>query len=222
MVDPGRVARREAVAEHKRTLILQAALQIFAADGLEGANVRAIAKAAGYTPGAIYAYFPSKEHIYAAALEESLDRLTAATTGQAARARSPEEKFTAAGLAFFDFYDTHPRDLDLGFYLFRGGIRPHGLSQDLDIVLNTKLLAALQPIHDAAIATGLLQDQARTLTADVLAHASGLLLLAHTRRLALFDLHARTLMQTHLHALLTTRPVAAYADSDGADAPKRT
>ena len=124
---PGRADRRETVAELKRTIILDAARAVFEADGLQGASMRAIAKAAGYTPGAIYAYFPSKEHIYAAALSESLARLQTATE-QAASSGTPAERLIAAGLAFYDFYDNNPRDLDLGFYLFRGGIRPQGLS----------------------------------------------------------------------------------------------
>src|SRR5919106_6897292 len=33
----------------------------------------------------------------------------------------------AAAMAFFDFDIAHPRDLDLGFYLFCGGMKPAGL-----------------------------------------------------------------------------------------------
>ncbi|MFD0363178.1 TetR/AcrR family transcriptional regulator [Nocardia sp. GCM10030253] len=203
MVDPSRAERRDAVNELKRTIILDAALGIFEAEGLQGASMRAIAKAAGYTPGAIYAYFPSKEHIYAAALGESLARLRAATE-LATRTGTATERFIAAGLAFFDFYDTNPRDLDLGFYLFRGGIRPQGLSEELNTELNVKLLAALAPLHLAALDSGGDTDRARRLTADVLAHASGLLLLAHTGRLGLFDLDARSLMHGHLRTLTET------------------
>jgi AcrR family transcriptional regulator len=205
MSDPGRADRRETVAELKRTIILDAARAVFEADGLQGASMRAIAKAAGYTPGAIYAYFPSKEHIYAAALSESLARLQRATE-QAALSGTPAERLIAAGLAFYDFYDTNPRDLDLGFYLFRGGIRPQGLSAELNAELNATLLAALEPVGAAARDYGAPADQARTLMADVLAHASGLLLLAHTRRIALFAVDARELMLTHLRVLTATYP----------------
>ncbi|WP_018162106.1 TetR/AcrR family transcriptional regulator [Smaragdicoccus niigatensis] len=197
MNDSGRAERRETVAEHKRTIILDAARAVFEAEGLQGASMRMIAKAAGYTPGAIYAYFPSKEHIYAAALGESLERLKAATEAAVATG-TPAQRFVAAGLAFFDFYDTNPRDLDLGFYLFRGGIHPQGLSVDLNAELNTKLLATLEPLRVAVLDDGAGADRARVVTADVLAHASGLLLLAHTKRLALFGGDARAMMRTHL------------------------
>ena len=128
--------------------------------------MRTIAKAAGYTPGAIYAYFPSKEHIYAAAL----GRIVGPTTHRDRIRRcpgTPVERFIAAGLAFYDFYNTNPRDLDLGFYLFRGGIRPQGLSDELNTELNTKLLATLDPVRAAAHDHGVTAEQARMLTADV-------------------------------------------------------
>jgi Bacterial regulatory proteins, tetR family len=67
-----REGRREAVSEHKRGLILKAAREIFEAEGLEGASLRAIAARAGYTPAALYFHFDSKEAIYAQVLLASL------------------------------------------------------------------------------------------------------------------------------------------------------
>lgn len=206
MTQANRDERRATVAELKRSMILDAALRVFAEVGLEGASVRAIAREAGYTPGAIYGHFPSKEHIYAAALTESLDRLRLATETAVAATGDPAERFTAAGLAFFDFYDSHPRDLDLGFYLFGGGIRPRGLTSGLNEDLNARLLAALQPLTRAAADHGATEQQARILTADAFAHATGLLLLAHTRRIALFDTPARTLMHRYLTRILAPVP----------------
>jgi len=202
-VNDARVLRQEAVNEHKRGLILAAARQVFESEGLESAGMRQIAKAAGYTAGAIYFHFPSKEAIYGALLEESLDRLQA-TVLDAVDGAGPaaQDRFRAAGLAWFDFYAANPRDLDLGFYLFRGGMRPHGLFPELDSVLNAKLLATLAPITAAAVDLGAGKAVARRLTADVFAHASGLLLLEHTHRLRLFVSSARGLMAEHMDALL--------------------
>jgi AcrR family transcriptional regulator len=202
MTPTARAERRSAVAEMKRSIILEAALRVFESAGLDGASMRAIAQEAGYTAGAIYSHFPSKEHIYAAALRESLDRLRAAIEHAAAHAVEPPARFVAAGLAFFDFYATNPRDLDLGFYLFGRGIRPRGLSAELDRGLNGQLLAALRPLVQAAADHGVGDRRSRVLAADALAHASGLLLLAHTRRLELFDCPARDLMREHLDRLL--------------------
>jgi hypothetical protein len=104
-------------------------------------------------------------------------------------------------LAFYDFYDANPRDLDLGFYLFRGGIKPRGLTAELDAALNAKLFASLAPLTEAARDLGADPDSARTLTARAFAHASGLLLLDHTRRLQLFHVTARDLLDQDLRHL---------------------
>ncbi|AWS48611.1 TetR/AcrR family transcriptional regulator [Streptosporangium sp. 'caverna'] len=207
--------RRSVVAAMKRGIILEAALRVFSTEGLHGASVRAIAKEAGYAPGAIYSYFPSKEHIYAAALGESLTRLRQVTETAAASADSAADRLISAGVAFFDFYDANPRDLDLGFYLFGGGIEPRGLSEELNRELNTALLTALEPVRLAAQALGADTDQAAMITADAFAHATGLLLLSHTRRLNLFRLQARELMQQHLQRLVES---ATYP---GSVAPSR-
>ncbi|AEI02925.1 transcriptional regulator [Afipia carboxidovorans OM4] len=121
-----RQSRREAVNEHKRDLILAAAGQVFAEEGLEGASLRAIAVRAGYTPAALYFHFESKEDIYAEVLEASLASLGAAVDLAVAKASTPAQKLKAAATAFFRFYAENPRDLDLGFYLFRGGMKRAG------------------------------------------------------------------------------------------------
>ena len=196
-----RAARKGAVRDAKRGLILDAALRVFEAEGLEGASMRAIGEAAGYTAAAIYFHFPSKEAIYAALLDRSLDRLITEVEG-AAGVSQPRQRLEAAALAFFDFYAENPRDLDLGFYLFRGGMRPRGLSPEVDADLNAKLARALAPLQDAARRLGASPRAARALTADAFAHASGLLLLLHTGRIRMFETAPRKLMQAHVARLI--------------------
>ena len=162
MTDDAKADRQEAVNDLKRSLILAAARRVFEAEGLEGAGMRAIAREAGYTAGAIYFHFESKEAIYAAVLGESLDRLIAAVEGAVTAAGAdPAIRLRAAALAFFDFYAAAPGDLELGFYLFRGGIRPRGLAPDLDSGLNAKLVASLARIGEAALALGVDEATAR-------------------------------------------------------------
>ncbi len=198
---PARNSRQDAVNALKRGLILDAARRVFEAEGLEGASIRAIAAAAGYTAGAIYFHFPSKEAIYAALLEESLDRLNAAVGQAVAAAERPRDRLRAAALAFFGFYARNPRDLDLGFYLFRGGLQPRGLSAALDTALNDKLAAALAPIGAALREAGLDEAAARAATADCFGHAVGLLTLQHTGRIRMFGCSAEALMRGHVETL---------------------
>jgi AcrR family transcriptional regulator len=120
--DNARSQRTDTMAQLRRALILDAARAAFFELGLEGASMREIAKRAGYTPGAIYSYFSSREEIYAALLGESLLRLNAHVAG-APDDGTPAERVRSKASAFFDFYRDNPRDLDLGFYLFQG-VRP--------------------------------------------------------------------------------------------------
>ena len=206
MTEP-RATRQHAVKALKRELILDAARQVFEIEGLEGASIRAIAKQAGYTAGAIYFHFPSKEAIYGAVLDESLDRLnTAVSEAVSAAPDTPAGRLAAAALAFFDFYARNPRDLDLGFYLFRGGLQPRGLSNDLDAALNEKLAASLAPIGAAAAETGLADEACRTIMADTFGHAVGLLTLHHTGRIRMFGCSADALMRAFVAALVARLP----------------
>jgi AcrR family transcriptional regulator len=190
-----RIGRQKAVSELKRSLIMDAARQVFETEGLDGASIRAIAMAAGYTPAALYFHFESKEAIYAEVLCESLTAMRKAVAGAVARAKTPADRFRAAALAFFRYYADNPRDLDLGFYLFRGGMKPRGLGKERDEVLNSAPELALRPIASAAEALGARREEARFLMADIFAHAAGLLLLAHTGRIRMFGASAPHLME---------------------------
>lgn len=193
-----RSTRRKVAGELKRGLILDAARRVFETEGLDGASLRAIAAQAGYTPAALYFHFSSKEAIYAELLEDSLARLGAAVEAATAEADTAAARLRAASLAFFCFYAAHPRDLDLGFYLFRGGMKPAGLGRERDERLNAALAAALSEIALAARDLGAEPHAADLLMVDVFAHAAGLLLLAHTGRLRMFGASAQTLMERYV------------------------
>ncbi len=204
MAKEQRIGRQKAVSELKRSLIMDAARQVFESEGLDGASLRAIATAAGYTPAALYFHFESKEAIYAEVLCESLTDLSKAIARAVARARTPADRLRAAALAFFRYYADNPRDLDLGFYLFRGGMKPHGLGKERDDMLNAALESAMQPIADAAQALDARREEARALMADIFAHAAGLLLLAHTGRIRMFGASAPNLMERFVEGVVLT------------------
>lgn len=187
------------MSAHKRALILEAAREVFTAEGLEGASLRAIAARAGYTPAALYSHFESKEAIYAEVLQASLAALARAVDAAVAEARGPRQRLYAAAMAFFDFYARNPCDLDLGFYLLRGGMKPAGLGRARDEALNAALEVALAPIAEAAAALGASETTAKMLMVDIFAHATGLLLLLHTGRIRMFGASAAALMEAHVH-----------------------
>jgi AcrR family transcriptional regulator len=217
--------RRQAVSDMKRDLILNAARKVFEDEGLDGASLRAIAAAAGYTPAALYFHFDSKEAIYGEVLLGSLTNLKQAITRAVSRAASPVDQFHAAAMAFFHYYADNPRDLDLGFYLFRGGMRPHGLGHERDKVLNAALGLALSPIADAARALGARREEAKLAMVETFAHAAGLLLLAHTGRMRMFGAAAPGLMerfvQSAIAALNKDRRLSVTKYASGAARRKR-
>ena len=199
-----RRGRQKAVSDLKRGLILDAARKVFEAEGLDGASLRAIAAAAGYTPAALYFHFESKEAIYADVLRASLANLGQAVERASQRARTPADRLREAAMAFFRYYADNPRDLDLGFYLFRGGMKPHGLGKERDEILNAALEAALNPISEAAQILGARREEARLLMVETFAHAAGLLLLAHTGRMRMFGASAPNLMERFIASAIVT------------------
>ena len=199
-----KIGRQRAVSDLKRELILGAARKVFEADGLEGASLRAIAAGAGYTPAALYFHFESKEAIYAEVLRTSLANLEQGVGRAVSRAKTPADRLRAAAMAFFRYYADNPRDLDLGFYLFRGGMKPQGLGKERDDILNAALESALEPIADAAQVLGAAREEARSMMADIFAHAAGLLLLAHTGRIRMFGASAPQLMERFVEAKVVT------------------
>ena len=212
--------RQKAMSDARRAHVLDAARATFFELGLEGTSVREIAQRAGYTPGAIYSYFPSKEAVYAALLGESLVRLNdcvaaaAGDEGKADLANLPRadwaERLRASASAFYDFYADNPRDLDLGFYLFQG-MQPRGLTPELDEQLNVQLRAALSPQQACLQALGMNESDAVAEVTALFAHVVGLLVLSHTGRIRMFRQRSRDLFDAYLAQLLarvqSARPI---------------
>lgn len=194
--------RQKALVDVRRALVLDAARKVFFEHGLEGTSMREIAQQAGYTPGAIYSYFASKEEVYGALLGESLERLNERVTATASGSkRGAAETARAAAEAFFDFYRENPRDLDLGFYLFQG-MQPRGLTPALNESLNKRLRDALQPIQEALESMGLSAKDALAEVTALFAYAVGLLMLSHTGRIRMFKQESRGLYSVYLARLL--------------------
>jgi len=185
-------------------LVLDAARAAFLELGLEKTSIREIAQRAGYTPGAIYSYFSSKEEVYAALLGESLNRLNGRVeTARAECTESGAAVVTATAKAFFEFYRENPRDLDLGFYLFQG-MQPRGLTPALNEKLNARLRDALRPTQDALEALGMPQGNALAEITALFAHIVGLLMLSHTGRIRMFRQVSQELFDTYLDRLVAT------------------
>jgi len=195
-------SRRETNRKFRRDAVLAAAQSVFGEAGLEGATIRAIAEAAGYTPGAVYSYYPSKEAIYADILAHSLSALRDRVTADIDRAVDREPRLRAAVRAFYGFYRGKPQELELGLYLFHG-MRPVGLGPELDRQLNSRLIAVLQKIAGAmAQFGGLAPLAAHCETVAAVCHVIGVLVMANTGRLKIFDSDPDQLLDHYLDGLV--------------------
>lgn len=206
-----KAARRQAVRGFKRAAILEAAKRVFVSGGLEGASMRQIASEAGYTPGALYSYYPGKEHIYADLLSDSLAELGRAVRQASAAGDDPRARAGAGCHAFYAYYHGHPMDLDLGLYLFQG-IGRRGLTGELDRQLNGRLIGVLRPISEAIAGLGCGPETAHRETVAALCQLCGVLLLERTGRLKVLEQAGEDLIGRYL-AEMIARVDAKPADS---------
>jgi len=105
-----RLTRKEQQAR-TRSQLLQAAGRVFADHGMHRASVEQVAAEAGYTKGAFYANFASKEAIFLALLEESFAERIAAIDVELTRPGSLQDH-ARAGAA--DFITEIGRDPEWG------------------------------------------------------------------------------------------------------------
>lgn len=197
-----RARRKRARHDTKRAAIFTVAKQVFLAEGLEGASLRAIARACGYAPGALYAYYDSKEEIYADILRDSLDRLRAATE-KGASAPNARKALQGAVRAFYGFYRDNPHDLDLSLYISQG-LGPRGLTPALDAELNERLGVALEILGRTLmrLRPGMSRKTRQMHQQTLLSGLMGVLLLERTGRLSRLKTDPARLLDRHIDLTL--------------------
>jgi AcrR family transcriptional regulator len=99
-VSANRFARRRA---RTRRELLAAAARVLAEKGLHRTKIADIAAAADVGVGTFYLYFPDKEALFDAVVEETVERLKQAVDAARARAADPLDEIRAANAAFFRF-----------------------------------------------------------------------------------------------------------------------
>jgi AcrR family transcriptional regulator len=98
--------RRERERTQVRERILDAALEVFATDGVEGVTMRALADAVEYSPPVLYAHFRDKDAI----IQELCYRQLRALAKEFANfgALEPIERLRRIGYVYADFAVEHP------------------------------------------------------------------------------------------------------------------
>ena len=129
----GAEARRERGRQEMRSAILEAAGRLVAAEGVEGFTIRAVAQAVGYSAGALYEYFDSKEAILASLYFDGNDGLGAhceRAVSNLPPAANAIEVILALGHAYRSFALDHPELYRLVF----GGFKTPPVDIDCDDV----------------------------------------------------------------------------------------
>jgi AcrR family transcriptional regulator len=110
----GRDERRHQAHAETRRAILDAALELFVADGYSQVSIRNVAAKVEYSPGAIYSYFPSKDAIFFALAEEGFRLLGAGQFADPPMA-DPLDDLRDTVWRFYEFSKQQPQYFALVF-----------------------------------------------------------------------------------------------------------
>jgi AcrR family transcriptional regulator len=169
------------MAQTRRELVLRAVRQVVAEGGVASANVRDIAQRAGYTAGALYAYFPGKQALFEAVLADSLARAQAAAQSAKVARGAPEGAFAARAQAWFAYFLAHPAEAHLLLHVLTiDGRGPGRLGEGLAAAL----LASLAPVTEALQALGCSAALLQRETMALLSMAVGVLLIHDPSKLS--------------------------------------
>jgi len=106
--------RQEREREAVWRSILDAARDLFVAEGYHNVSIRKIAERIEYSPAAIYSYFPSKDDIFFALAEEGFHTLFASPAG-GTEGRDDLEAIRGAFWRVYEFSKSHPEYFALMF-----------------------------------------------------------------------------------------------------------
>jgi AcrR family transcriptional regulator len=107
--------RQERDREQVRRSILDAAQELFVAEGYRNVSIRKIAEKVEYSPAALYGYFPSKDDLFFALAEEGFRKLFEFTNDPAVTGGEPLEAIRHGFLRYYQFSRAHPEYFHLMF-----------------------------------------------------------------------------------------------------------
>jgi AcrR family transcriptional regulator len=152
--------RRERTKAANRAAILDAARGVFAEQGYEAASVRDIVRRTDLASGTFYNYFPDKDAIFVALLEETGEQARLRVREARRRARTASEFVEGGYRAFFEFIVSEPerfafmrRNLDTMTNRFGATVLPAG-TEELAEDLRTAIEAGHLPPVDVDYCAG--------------------------------------------------------------------
>ena len=100
--------RRQRERERRRAAILRAATRDFAERGLDGASMGAIARGAELAKATLYYYFPTKEALYQAVMDEGTETFFASLPAPSPQGEDLPAAVEALLRGYLSFFREHP------------------------------------------------------------------------------------------------------------------
>ena len=170
-----KIQRQTTITDARRSLILAAAERLLLRVGMHKASMREIAKEAGYTPGALYSYFSSRQQLMVALLTSVLQRLDVAVAAAMSPKGATDSQLVLRGRAWMEHLLCTPLDRQLLVYFFTEG------QEERDGVagmLRAQVCRTLLPLAELPPLSDLPSHDMDSEIDGILAHAVGLLLLS--------------------------------------------
>jgi AcrR family transcriptional regulator len=99
--------------DQRRSEILDAAVRLFAQHGYDATDTQTLSDSLGVGKGTLYRYFASKQELFLAAVNRSIDRLDECIEQAIASVDDPLDRFEAAIVAYLAFFDEQPGVVEL-------------------------------------------------------------------------------------------------------------
>jgi AcrR family transcriptional regulator len=174
---PAARGRREATKAANRAAIVAAAREVFAELGYGAATVRDIVRRTGLASGTFYNYFPDKESVLRALVEDAAVEVRRRVRAQRARARTLEDflaggfraylEYLAADRAMFELVRRNSGTIRALFDTPAVGAGVHELAEDLAAAADAGLAPAIDAQYAArAIVGAVFEVGARMLDAS--------------------------------------------------------
>jgi AcrR family transcriptional regulator len=122
---------RKQKQEQTRSCLMESAARVFARRGMSGASIDDVAEDAGYTKGAFYANFKSKEELFLAMLDESFSERIAETEEAFATDEAPPEQARHSAAHFAQAMGSDPHRSRLGFEFAAHAMRSEPFREEL-------------------------------------------------------------------------------------------
>lgn len=109
---PGRPRDAE-LTERRQREILDVATRLFASCGYAATDVQVVADELKVGKGTVYRYFPTKEQLFLAAVDQGMQKLMQAVDSAVEKAQAPIERVELAIRTYLKFFDRHSDVIEL-------------------------------------------------------------------------------------------------------------